>query len=77
MTRACVDVCRIGETIAAPLFNNLREGCTKPRARALMPRVPRDEVRHRDLGWTLLPWMLEPLCAPEFLREIISRELPA
>jgi hypothetical protein len=76
VTRACVDVFCLGETIAVPLFKNLREGCTEPTARAVMTRVLRDEVRHRDFGWTLLPWLLELPCGPD-LRAIVSRELPA
>jgi hypothetical protein len=73
--RACVDVFCLGETVAVPLFKCLREGCTEPTAREVMTRVLRDEVRHRDFGWTLLPWLLELPVAGE-LRGIIERELP-
>jgi hypothetical protein len=30
-----------------------------PVARRALDRVLRDEVRHRDFGWTLLGWLLE------------------
>ncbi|MBL8679121.1 MAG: ferritin-like domain-containing protein [Myxococcales bacterium] len=73
--RACVDVFCLGETVAVPLFKNLREGCTEPNARAVMTRVLRDEVRHRDFGWTMLPWLFE-LPVGEELRAIVERELP-
>jgi hypothetical protein len=75
VVRACVDVFCLGETVAVPLFKNLREGCTEPTAHAVMTRVLRDEVRHRDFGWTLLPWLLA-LPMERELRAIIERELP-
>ncbi len=49
----------LGETVAVPLFSALRKGCTVPPARAALDRVLRDEVRHRDFGWTLVGWLLE------------------
>lgn len=73
--RACVDVFCLGETVAVPLFKNLRERCTEATARDVMTRVLRDEVRHRDFGWTLLPWLLE-LPVKDELRAILERELP-
>ncbi len=65
----------LGETVAVPLFKNLRDGCTVPVARKALDRILRDEVRHRDFGWTLLEWLLEgPLGAN--LRGLVGRELP-
>ena len=76
VARAGVEVFCLGETVAVPLFKVLREGCTVPVARRALDRVLRDEVRHRDFGWTLLRWLLELPCAEE-LRALVDRELPA
>jgi len=76
VTRVCVDVFCLGETVAVPLFVKLRAGCTVPVARRVLDRVLRDEIRHRDFGWTCLSWLLhEHPMAPE-LRALIERELP-
>lgn len=75
VTRVCVDVFCIGETIAVPLFSKLRQECTVPAARRVLDRVLRDEVRHRDFGWTLLPWLLEHPMHQQ-IRATIERELP-
>src|SRR5690349_2949928 len=44
----------LGETVAVRLFTRLREGCSVPVARRALDRILRDEVGHRDFGWTLL-----------------------
>jgi hypothetical protein len=75
VARVCVDVFCLGETVAVPLFKELRQECTVPAARRVLDRVLRDEVRHRDFGWTLLPALLELPAAPA-LRALIARELP-
>lgn len=77
VTRVCVDVFCLGETVAVPLFDKLRRGCTVPAARRVLDRVLRDEVRHRDFGWSLLDWLVRehPLSAE--LRALIERELPS
>lgn len=74
ITRVAVDSFCLGETVAVPLFKNLREGCTVPVARKALDRILRDEVRHRAFGWTLLEWMLESPHGPD-LRALIDREL--
>lgn len=76
VARVCVDVFCIGETVAVPLFNNIRKGADVPSARRVLDRVLRDEVRHRDFGWTLLPWLLEHPMHPQ-IRAMIERELPS
>ncbi len=76
VTRACVRVFCLGETVAVPLFRHLREGCTARPARAALDRVLRDEVRHRDFGWDLLHWLLDTELATE-IRSLVARELPA
>jgi len=48
----------LGETVAVPLFKQLRDRCTHPTARAALDRILRDEVRHRDFGWDLLDYLL-------------------
>jgi hypothetical protein len=75
VTRTCVEVFCLGETVAVPLFKEIREGCTVPSARRCLDRVLRDEVRHRDFGWTLLPWLLESPSAP-LVRSLVQAELP-
>lgn len=73
--RVVVDVFCIGETVAVPLFRWLREECSVEVARKALDRILRDEVRHRDFGWTVLPWLLsEPY--GERVRAMVERELP-
>jgi hypothetical protein len=76
VTRVAVRVFCLGETAAVPLFRRLREGCTVPVARRALDRVLRDEVRHRDFGWSLLSWLFEHPMAPA-LRELAEAALPA
>src|SRR5436190_1462785 len=45
-------------------------------ARRALDRILRDEVRHRDFGWTLLEWLMEHPLAPA-LRDLVDRELPS
>jgi hypothetical protein len=66
----------LGETIAVRLFERLRRDCTETTARRALDRILRDEVVHRDFGWTLLEWLLETPLASE-LRAILDRELGA
>jgi hypothetical protein len=73
--RVTLDTYCIGETVAVPLFKNLREGCTHPVARRALDRILRDEVRHRGFGWTTLEWLLEgPMAAS--LRPVAAQALP-
>jgi hypothetical protein len=76
VVRLATDVFCLGETVAVPLFKELRAACTVPSARRALDRILRDEVRHRDFGWTLLGWLLESSLAPA-LRGIVVDELPA
>ncbi len=73
--RICVEVFCLGETVAVPLFKVLRESCTVPVARRALDRILRDEVRHRDFGWTLLDHLLE-LPPAQQVRALVERELP-
>lgn len=77
VTRVCVDVFCLGETVAVPLFVKLRAGCTVPVARRVLDRVLRDEVRHRNFGWTCLKWLLEEHPMGAELRGLVERELPS
>jgi hypothetical protein len=70
-----VEVFCLGETVAVRLFKRLRQRCTVAVARRALDRILKDEVRHRDFGWTLLEWMLSTPGAPEF-RRVLRRELP-
>jgi hypothetical protein len=75
VARVGVEIFCLGETVAVPLFKELRQECTVPAARRALDRILRDEVRHRDFGWTLLEWLLDlPIAGP--LRALITRELP-
>lgn len=74
--RTCLDGYCLGETVAVPLFQRLREGCTVPVARKVLDRVLADEVRHRDFGWATLGFLLE-LPLADTLRATATRELPS
>jgi hypothetical protein len=63
----------LGETVAVPLFQHLRQRCTVPEARAALDRILRDEVRHRDFGWDALDWLV--MAWPE-TRALAAAELP-
>ena len=39
--------------VAVRLFSRLRQNAAEPVALAALDRILRDEVRHRDFGWTL------------------------
>jgi hypothetical protein len=75
LTRAITQIYCLGETAAVRLFHRLREPCTVPVARAALDRVLRDEVRHRDFGWTALEWLLGLPQGPA-LRDEIALNLP-
>lgn len=55
----------LGETVAVRLFSRLRAPCTQPEARAALDRVLKDEVRHKEFGWTLLEWLLSTPKGPD------------
>lgn len=76
VVRTAVEVYCLGETVAVPLFKELREECSVPVAREALDRILRDEVRHRDFGWMLLESLLDHELGP-LLRELVIRELPS
>lgn len=76
VTRVCVDVFCLGETVAVPLFARLRAGCTVGAARRALDRVLRDEVRHRDFGWKAAGFLLDEHPMGAELRRLVERELP-
>jgi hypothetical protein len=49
----------LGETVAVPLFRELRAECTQPTAKEALDRILRDEVRHRQFGWDLLDYFCQ------------------
>jgi len=77
VARACVQVFCLGETVAVRLFKELRQRCEIPVARRALDRVLRDEVGHRDFGWTLLAWLLAHPTQGASVRTLVTRELPA
>ncbi len=56
---ATIEVFCLGETVAVPLFTELRRECTVKVARQTLDRVLKDEVRHRQFGWDLLDYLLD------------------
>lgn len=76
VTCAGVEIFCLGETVAVPLFAQMRRRCVAPPARRALDRVLRDEVRHRDFGWTLLGWLLEQPFGDR-VRQRVAAELPA
>lgn len=75
VVRAGVESFCLGETVAVRLFGKLRAPCVQPQARAALDRILRDEVRHKEFGWTLLEWLLS-IPQSEQVRQIIDSELP-
>ncbi len=75
ITRTCVHTFCLGETVAVPLFKALRDECSVPVARRALDRVLRDEVRHRDFGWSLLEALLELPMASD-VRGWVAEDLP-
>jgi hypothetical protein len=75
LARVNLEVFCLGETVAVRLFSRLRQGCTEPVALAALDRILRDEVKHRDFGWTLLEWQLDTEHAAA-VQALAQRELP-
>ncbi len=73
--RIGVEMFCLGETVAVPLFSHMRAGCSAPSARRALDRILRDEVRHRDFGWSLLDWLLE-MHRPGEIVAAVQQELP-
>ena len=65
----------VGETLAVPLFAMLRRSAKVPVAWAALDRIGRDEVRHRQLGWDVLDWLL--LTRPELAGSVDAIAWPA
>lgn len=75
VARVCLDAFCLGETVAVPLFKELRDGCDVPVARRVLDRVLRDEVVHRGFGWTLLTSLLEGPTG-DSIRTLVVNDLP-
>lgn len=76
VVRVTVENFCLGETVAVRLFSRLRADCTEPTARAALDRILKDEVRHKEFGWTLLEWLLSTPKGDEVMRTA-ERLLPA
>lgn len=76
VTRLGTEMFCLGETVAVPLFSHFRALATAGPARDALDRILRDEVRHRDFGWTLLAWLLDG-DQDGARRALLERELPA
>lgn len=75
LARVNLEVFCLGETVAVRLFSRLRQSCAEPVALDALDRILRDEVKHRDFGWTLLEWQLASEHAQQ-VRSLAQRELP-
>ena len=64
----------LGETVAVPLFVAMRAETTVESARVALDRIVRDEVRHRDFGWSCLDWFSQT--RPKETRLHVERALP-
>lgn len=73
---AVVKIFCLNETVAVPLFANLRRGATVPVARRALDRILKDEVRHRDFGWQSLEWLMS-LPTAGAISSLIREKLPA
>jgi hypothetical protein len=76
VVRAGVESFCLGETVAVRLFSKLRAPSVQPDAKVALDRILRDEVRHKEFGWTLLEWLLS-IPQSEQVRHLIDAELPA
>lgn len=74
MLRAGLEAFCIGETVAVRLFSRMREGVQQSDAKAALDRIVKDEVKHREFGWTWLEWLFSRSDA-EPLKELTRREL--
>lgn len=66
----------LGETAAVRIFGRMRAKATVACVRRALDRILRDEVVHRDFGWTLLEWLLTTPMADAFAQQLTA-ELPA
>lgn len=71
-----VDLSCLGETVAVRLFSRMREGAQVASAKRALDRILRDEVVHRDFGWTIAEWLLAGPDAGR-LRKRLQANLPA
>lgn len=76
VVRVTVETFCLGETVAVRLFAKLRDPSTQPAARSALDRILKDEVRHRDFGWTLLEYLLSTPQGPD-IRALTNQNLPA
>lgn len=68
--RACVQYFCLGETVAVPLFKELRAECVEPTSKKALDRILQDEVRHRRFGWDLLAYFLEVM--PDAAEKVLT-----
>jgi hypothetical protein len=74
--RVAVEQFCLGETAAVRIFGRMRAKASVPSVRHALDRILRDEVVHRDFGWTLLEWLLTTPMAEAFVEQL-TVELPA
>jgi hypothetical protein len=70
---ALVELFCLGETVAVPLFKELRSECSVPVAREALDRILKDEVRHRAFGWEALEYFVDTQATAV---EIVTATLP-
>lgn len=76
IARVGLEVFCLGETVAVRLFSRLRLGSEEPVALEAFDRILRDEVKHREFGWTLLEWLLASDHA-QHVATLAQAELPS
>ena len=64
-----------GETLAVPLFREMRTGTTHPVARTALDRILVDEAVHRAFGWQALDALLE--VDGDGVRALLQSAMPA
>lgn len=74
--RVAVEQFCLGETVAVRIFRRMRARAAVASVRSALDRILRDEVVHRDFGWTLLEWLLGTPMAAAFVEQL-KTELPA
>ncbi|MDP2311244.1 MAG: ferritin-like domain-containing protein [Pseudomonadota bacterium] len=62
LARIAADTVRegcVGETLAAVMAAEARDGATDPAVRAALHVIARDEARHAELAWRIVMWALQ------------------
>lgn len=75
LTRHLLSSFCIGETLAVPLFNHMRNGASHPAIQPALTRILKDESVHRAFGWRALDAILA-IDQPG-VSDLIRRQFPS